>query len=98
MRYGTTISLDQDDIDKLTYIGESCNFHSPTSGMTGLIRLCIRKAYAHQIMCDEQKKEILNKKVDDIEGSIKNGGISQEPEKSEKKIPIISNLWGKSKL
>ena len=57
MKFGTTISLDEKDLERLNYIAEKCNYVSPGKGMTGIVRLAIQKAFAHQQIIEMQVKE-----------------------------------------
>lgn len=65
MKFGTTISLDSKDMEKLEYIQNACNFESSGKGLTGIIRLVIQKAYAHQKMIDgDDEKQFTQEKID----------------------------------
>jgi len=62
MKFGTTISLDQTDLEKLDYISDKCNFQKSGKGLTGIIRLAIQKAYAHQMMIEGSNEKIIEQK------------------------------------
>jgi len=62
MKFGTTISLDQTDLEKLDYISDKCGFQKSGKGRTGIIRLAIQKAYAHQMMIEGSNEKIIEQK------------------------------------
>lgn len=62
MKFGTTISLDQTDLEKLDYISDKCGFQKSGKGLTGIIRLAIQKAYAHQMMIEGSNEKIIEQK------------------------------------
>lgn len=72
MKFGTTISLDEKDLEKLNYIQDKTG-HPTGKGLTSLIRLVIQKAYAHQVMLDtkdilpDEKKKIIKSVNADVQ-------------------------------
>ncbi len=86
MRFGTSISLKNEDVEKLNYIAEVNNYNQEMHGITGLIRLTIKIAYAHLMEMSINNNEKTGKIDTGEKPILPVGGISQKSQTQKKML------------